>query len=48
MYLREMGVVAAIMLVVSLFAVVVIMGKAAAGRMGMIEGLIASGWIALT
>ena len=47
MYLREIGVVVAISLVVSLFVPLVIMGKAAEGRMGMIEGLIASGGIAL-
>ncbi len=43
-----MGVVVAISLVVSLFELVVIMGKAAVGTMGMMEGLIASGAIALT
>ena len=47
MYLREIGVVVAISLVVSLFAPLVIMGKAAAGIMEMMEGLIACGGIAL-
>ena len=37
MYLREIGVVVAISLGVSLFELVVIMGKAAAGRMGLLE-----------